>query len=317
MSVNRPVALLRVAAVLLAAAMIMPGCRGKEKPKGKVRESVSGPTAPPGVMLYMSRGKIWKVRKGETAEALVTRMAWFPSVNSDGTMMAYWEDDGDAMSLHVMNLISRIDNKIGQWRTLGAGGRNLNLRNAPCWHPKKDAVLFADGTQIWQVMSDGTDLMTLYEHDRGGCYSVTVSPDGTRLAFVSVTENDQNLWVYSTLTKQAMPLTDYTVRDGMVGSPAWSPTTQSDKIIFVLYKSEEANLLLVSSEGGAAQVLTKEGRTNSPQWDPSGARLVVSSGTQNPLSWQVSLMKPEEGGFLEQLTAIPAGAFAPSISANW
>jgi Tol biopolymer transport system component len=314
---NRPFVFVRMTAVLLAAAMLLPGCRGKEKPKEKMREVIAGPVAPPGVLVYMSRGKIWKVRKGEAAEALATKTAWFPAINRDGTMMAYWEDEGDSMSLHMMNLISRIDTRIGQWRTLGSGGRNLNLRNAPCWHPKKDAVLFADGTQIWQVNSDGTDLTTVYEHDQGGCYSVTVSPDGIRLGFVGVTETDQNLWIYSTMTKQAQPLTDYTARDGMVGSPAWSPVSQSNRIVFVLYKAEEANLLVLGTDGGAAQVLTREGRTNSPHWDPAGTRLVVSSGTQNPSSWQISLLNPEDGRFLEQLTAIPAGAFAPSLAGNW
>ncbi len=292
--------------------------KGKETTKQKrprITQKKKAPL-PPGVVLYTSQGKLWKLSKGEQPEVLLEGAFWFPAVNREGTRMAYWEDHGTTMKLSVMNLVSRKTLEVGEWYTLGSLGRNLNMRNAPCWHPKKDVLYFADGTQIWQVNSDGTDLQTLYEHDAGGCYGVTVSPDLKTFAFVGVTETRQNLWTYSTVSKHARSITDYTSQQGMVGAPAWSPI-EGKTIVYALYKAEQVNLWSIPANGGTAVALTKEGRTNSPHWDLLGEKLAVSSGTQNPLSWQIALVNAKDGKFLKQLTNAPAGAFSPSITGAW
>lgn len=270
---------------------------------------------PPGIIVYTSHGKIWKLVKGEEPMILLEGMHWFPALNAGGTQLAYWEDAGTSMSLYVMNLISTVSVKIGEWRTLGDKGRNLSVRNAPCWDPKQDLLYFADGIQIWSVNSDGTNLETMYRHPSGNCYSVTVAPDGKTFAFVSVTEYGQNLWTYSLVSKRTEMLTEDTYQAGAVGAPAWSPKGTS--IVYVVYKAEEVNLWSVASDGGVPIRLTKKGRTNSPQWGPFGRKLVVSSGSQDPLHWQIWLMDGRNWKYLKQLTDVPAGAYAPSISGRW
>lgn len=300
---------------LAALGLPMAGCGKKAPPPPPPKAEKKGPPLPPGVLVYTSGGAIWKLGKGESPQKLVADNVWFPAIKDDETLVAYWEDNGDGMSMCILNLASKAVAKVGAWQTLGPLGRNLNLRNAPVWLAGKDVLMFADGRQIWQVNSDGTDLQTVHEHREGGCYSVSPSPDGTKIAFINVDDQGQNLWTYSTLSHKAQPVTEYTYREGMVGAPAWSP--KGEPIVFVLYKAEESNLWRILSEGGISMQITREGRTNSPVWDPTGKKLAASSGTQNPLHWQVHLINAEDGKFLEQLTSASPGGFAPSIAGAW
>ncbi len=300
---------------LAALGLLTAGCGKKPAPPPPPKPVAQGPAAVPGVMVYTSQGKLWRMSRGATPEALSDRPVWFPAINAETTQAAYWEDDGGEMALVVMNLISRTTVTVGRWRTLGALGRSMNLHNAPSWLPGRDALVFADGRQIWQVEADGSNLQTLYEHTDGECYSVTVSPDGSKLGFISVSEKEQNLWVFSQATKLAAAVTEYTHRDGQVGSPSWSP--RNDFIVFTLYKAEETNLWRIPPEGGSALQVTREGRAGTPSWDITGKKIVVSSATVNPLVRQIHLISADDGKYLEQLTNNPAGAYAPAIAGSW
>jgi len=315
--------LIVTAFAFIAAGAGLQGCAKKKGPAEKAKVEKKRMVLPPGLAVYTTGGGIWKLAKAGTPELVVSGRMWFPAVNASETLLAYWEDLGGRMAMNVRNLATGATTKVGEWQTLGALGRNLNLRNAPAWlqPPEnsgttfKDVLFFADGRQIWQVEADGTNLTTIYEHEGAACYGVSPSPDGTRIAFIGVTEKDQNLWTYSTQTHKSQPVTEYTFRDGAAGSPAWSPNGVF--IVFVLYKSEDSNLWRIPAEGGTSMQITKEGRTNSAVWDPTGAKLAVSSGNQNPLVWQIHLVSAEDGRFLEQLTVAPAGAFSPSIAGAW
>lgn len=306
-----------VAACLAVAALSVPlaGCGKKAPPPVAAKPAPKGPPPAQGVMVYTSQGKLWRMAHGAAPEALTDRPVWFPAINPETTQAAYWEDEGGEMALVVMNLISRSTTLIGRWRTLGPAGRSMNLRNAPCWIPGRDALMFADGRQIWQVEADGSNLQTIHEPETGETYSVAVSPDGTKVAYVSVTEKDQNLWVFSLSSRQATALTEYTNRDGQVGSPAWSPTNKS--IVYSLYKAEETNLWRISPDGGSPTQLTREGRAATPAWAPSGAKLVVGSAAVDAMVWQLHLINAEDGKYLEQLTSSPGGAYSPSIAGSW
>ena len=195
-------------AALVIAALAGWGCGGGDKDKKPPKIEVKGAELPAPAMVYTSKGQVLRYRSNETPEFLANGSAWFPALNPKGTMVAFWEDESAFMSLHILDVAGKQKIKVGQWRTLGSNGRNLNLRNSPCWHPTLDACYFADGRQIWQVSSDGTNLQTIYEHQGGECYSVAVSPDGKNLAFVGITEKDQNLWLYSLVSKEATGITD-------------------------------------------------------------------------------------------------------------
>lgn len=300
---------------VVALGAMAAGCGKKPPPPPAAKPVAKGPPPPQGVMVYTSQGKLWRMVRGTAPEALTDRPVWFPAINAETTQAAYWEDNGGEMALVVMNLISRATVTIGRWRTLGPLGRSMNLRNAPCWIPGRDALMFADGRQIWQVEADGSNLQTIHEHDAGAPYSVATSPDGTKVAYVSVSEKEQNLWVFSLASRQAAAVTEYTNRDGAVGAPTWSPANSF--IVYSLYKAEESNLWRIPPEGGSPTQLTREGRAATPVWDPAGKKLAIGSPSVDGLVWQLHLINATDGKFLEQLTSAPGGAYAPSIAGTW
>ena len=299
---------------MLLTVLGVVGCKGKQvsAPPPPAAKKSSGLHA--GACAYMSDGILWYLNKGGKPDALIEGAIWFPALSPDCTMIAYWEDRGENMMLSVINVVSRQVTKIGQWNAMGSLGRNQNLRNAPWWSVNSDKLYFADGKQIWEVLADGHDLQTIYEHT-SGCYSPTVSPDGNRVAFVGVDGRDQNIWIYSRLTHNAEPITDFNQKEGTVGALAWSP--DDSRIAFALYKSEKVNVWFLNVSSKSSVPFTKEGRTNSPSWDPLGKMLAVSSGTQNPYAWQIALVNVEDGKFLSPLAAPPSGAFTPSIAGEW
>src|SRR5687767_13997124 len=130
-----------VAAALGLMALGAAGCGKKPAPPPPSKPVARGPAPLPGVMVFTSQGKLWRMSRGAAPEALSDRPVWFPAINAETTQAAYWEDDGGEMALVVMNLISRTSVTIGRWRTLGALGRSMNLRNAPCWIPGRDALI--------------------------------------------------------------------------------------------------------------------------------------------------------------------------------
>jgi len=303
-----------VLAGLMLAVPFLGGCRSKQAPPPPppIVKKASG--LPAGCLAYMAEGSLWFLRKGGKPEALAEGAIWFPSLSPDCSMVAYWEDKGESMVLSVVNVVSRQVTRIGQWNTMGPLGRNQNLRNQPWWSPNSDKIYFADGKQVWEVLPDGHDLQTVYEHT-SGCYSPTVSPDGNRLAFISVNGREQNIWIYSRLTHIPESITEFSQKDGAVGALAWSP--DGTQIAFVLYKSEKVNVWLLQVEGKSSSPLTKEGRTNAPSWGPVDKVLAVSSGTQNPYAWQIALVSVVDGKFLAPLAAPASGAFTPSIAGEW
>ena len=145
-------------AVAVIAALAGAGCGSKDTGKKVAKVEVKGKNLPSPALVYTSKGQVYRYRANEKPEFLADGSAWFPALNPAGTMVAYWEDESAFMSVYIIDIASKQKTRIGRWQTLGANGRNLNLRNSPCWHATHDSVFFADGRQIWQVSADGTRL---------------------------------------------------------------------------------------------------------------------------------------------------------------
>ncbi len=301
---------------LIAAAAAIQGCKKKEAPKPKEVVVQKKVDVKPGLLAYSSQGRIWILEKGGQAQLFSDTVAWFPALNRQGTHVAYWEDHGDYMEMCVGNLASRQKTVIWRWQNPPPLARNMNLHNAPSWTIEGEELYFADGRQIWQSRADGSDLQTVYEHKDGRCFSVAVAPKGQEMVFVGISANGaQNLWHFSTLTRDSLPLTALTDMEGMAGSPAWSP--KDGRVAYVVYRGDQANIWIISTTGLQSTLLTKDGRTNSPAWGDAAGKLAVSSGTQDPYRWQIRLLNAADGKDLEGLTDSPVGAFSPSICAAW
>lgn len=312
----RKSAALKVLCVSVAALAGLQGCKKKEAPKKREVVVQKKVDVKPGMLAYSAQGRIWLLEKGGQPRVFSDSISWFPTINRKGTHLAYWEDRGDYMELCVSNLASKQKVVIWRWQDPPALARNLNLHNAPCWTEEDDNLLFADGRQIWQCRADGSNLQTIYEHAEGRCFSVAAESKGEQMVFVGISpDGAQNLWHYSMLSRECMPLTALTGMEGAIGSPAWSP--KNSRVAYVVYRGDQANIWMISITGLQSTVLTKDGRSNSPAWDDNGEKIAISSGSQDPYRWQIRLISAADGKELERLTDSPVGAFSPSICASW
>jgi Tol biopolymer transport system component len=158
---------------------------------------------------------------------------------------------------------------------------------------------YPDGGARWRfdsrlgvVLSSGTE------------HTAVFSPDGGRFAFVSDRSGSNQIWVARRDGSEATQLTF--LGKETTGSPRWSP--DGAWIAFDVWASNESNIYVVSSQGGAPRLL-KRGESWSPSWSPDGGWVYFSSdrsGVRN--IWKM----PSSGGDAIQVTHNGAQEGRPS-----
>ena len=114
---------------------------------------------------------------------------------------------------------------------VGVGGgspRKLGSGHSPVISPRGDKVAYLDGEQIWVASLSSTGEPTQLIHDRGKCSLTAFSPDGERLAFVSVRTDHSFVGVYD-FAKHSITWMSPSVDDD--DSIAWSP--DSKRVAFI------------------------------------------------------------------------------------
>jgi dipeptidyl aminopeptidase/acylaminoacyl peptidase len=92
-----------------------------------------------------------------------------------------------------------------------AGGevKSVSEGDAPAISPKSDVVAFVKGGQVWTAPLDGsTEPRNLFTA-RGSQHSLTWSPDGSRLAFVSARGDHSFIGIYSTAEQPITWISSY------------------------------------------------------------------------------------------------------------
>lgn len=102
----------------------------------------------------------------------------------------------------------------------GAEPRQLGLGNSPAISPRGDRVAFLSGGQVWSVPLDGSKPASQLINDRGAARALTWSPDGSRLAFVSVRSDHSFIGVFDVRAQSLVWMSPSLDRDQ---SPEWSP----------------------------------------------------------------------------------------------
>ncbi|GAB5518353.1 MAG: hypothetical protein RhofKO_06040 [Rhodothermales bacterium] len=144
---------------------------------------------------------------------------------------------------------------------------------------------WTEETNLWSLDDDGTATPLLSSTAVDS--QPALSPDGTRLAFVSNRTGHAELWVAETNAPDR--LQQLTTAEGRVGAPAWSPDGQH--IAFEVEHDGTSEVYLVHVDGGPLRPLTTTGAYNhSPRWSPDGRHLTFSSDASGTWgAWSVEV----------------------------
>ena len=141
------------------------------------------------------------------------------------------------------------------------------------------AVPFADGSR-----PDTTELFSLAHHIARHGEDPTLSPDRTRVAFVSYRDGNYEIYV---MGADGSAPTNITQHDAWDSSPAWSPDGR--RIAFVSDRNGDrynGDIFLMNADGTGVEQLTFEpgNGAGGPVWSPDGSSIAFVSGRDGPLA---------------------------------
>jgi TolB protein len=135
--------------------------------------------------------------------------------------------------------------------------------------------------------------------------SVTVSPDGTKVAMVLSKSGSPDIWVSNL---DGTGLTQLTKTREDESSPCWSP--DGSKICFASRLNERRGLSVIPASGGVTVRLRTDGILNpsEPDWSPDGKTIVFTSQMGN---FNICTV-PAQGGSAEVLVTGEDPSWAPN-----
>ena len=170
-----------------------------------------------------------------------------------------------------------------RWFYDGIGEAESSTISAPQWTPDGSRILLDYSAMIHIVESDGSRVTSIRHQEEGEpdeIFGLTISPDGTRIAYTSADHNSYTFQVitsrlYGTdrreLTKKKKE------RPGDI-SPAWSP--DGSRIALV----SESHIVTMDPDGSDVQTVLECdvglpcASGNPPVWSPDGQRIAFRGG---------------------------------------
>lgn len=255
MNMIQPIAMGALSVVASAAALAAPDHAARPLGIAQIASApfpydlVASPVDGTVAWIYNERGarNVWIARPGPHGGYHATRLT--PYTGDDGSVISNlaWNGDGRTLfytrggvswnaEIPVNPLSLPGGPQAGAvWEVSLNGGapRRIGAGTMPAPSPKGDVLVFLHGGQPWLGASDATATPAPLFIDRGAVGSLTWSPDGTRLAFVSNRKAHSIIGVYDFATRSIhwiAPGIDYDI------DPVWSP--DGKRIAFVRTPSD-------------------------------------------------------------------------------
>ena len=131
-------------------------------------------------------------------------------------------------------------------------------------------------------------------------YMPAWSPDGSRIAFVSVRSGHQEIYTMRPDGSDLVQLTEGTAHNS---EPNWSPDGKS--IVFRSERERKPKVYLMNADGSAQRVLTQDTfPAIAPSWSPNGRQILFAS--QRSGHAEIHVMNADGSG-LQQLTTTTVG----------
>lgn len=229
-------------------------------------------------------------------------------LSAPGEVLAAWWQPEDQADLWLF------DGGTGEPLTALTDDTISELLGPPAWAPDGSSLLFAvllteDETAIFQVAAEGGPASLLVDAPRRQDGAV-ISPDGTRLAYISnEAGGEYDIFVRDLDSATGTPITDHPGRDA---TPRWSP--DGSQILFRRETDGLSEIWVMNRDGSDATRLVENGVDSyDPRWSPDGATILFTTAAAGSLDiWAVDT----DGSDVRRLTDHPGAEEYPTFSSD-
>jgi Tol biopolymer transport system component len=208
-----------------------------------------------------------------------------PSASPGGSMIAFARTDAE-FDLEIFT-IGR--DATGTFTGLTNVSNHAEADVMPSWAPSGQRIAFvtdrAGFQDIFVVNANGTNLRRITDVDPAPAVTTEWWPawsfDGLRIAYSSTIDGTADIW---TTTVDATPV----IRQRLTGTidsdvhPTWSPDDERIAFQRIDANTGEANIVILTLDSQALQVIDMPGQQLWPAWSPEGDLIAFSSNHEGP-----------------------------------